>query len=277
MIYFLTVNYYSTHLIAKLIGSLPNHKNLDFKVVIINNSPNDDSIDNLKDDYVIILNAVKNLGFGNACNLGLEFIYTEDSQAIVWIINPDAYFQENHLEKLQLFFKSHPEISILGTIIHTPADEVWFAGGYFNAKTGEISTRNLFTEKNRDFVKCDWITGCSFIINFCNFGECPLFDPAYFLYYEDFDFCQRYAQQGHLIAVTQQFGVIHQPSSITNKYVFRKMTNSTYGYLLSLERYTNKLVFSLRLNRLIFNALVLMFIKPQIGLGKIYGVFLYLI
>lgn len=94
MIYFLTVNYYSTHLIAKLIGSLPNHKNLDFKVVIINNSPNDDSIDNLKDDYVIILNAVKNLGFGNACNLGLEFIYTEDSQAIVWIINPDAYFKK---------------------------------------------------------------------------------------------------------------------------------------------------------------------------------------
>ncbi|MBW4432820.1 MAG: glycosyltransferase [Pelatocladus maniniholoensis HA4357-MV3] len=275
MIYFLTVNYYSTHLIAKLIASLPNQKNLDFKVIIINNSPDDDSIDNLKDDYVIILNAANNLGFGNACNLGLKFIYAEDSQAIVWIINPDAYFQEINLEKLQLFLKSHPKISILGTVIHTPANEVWFAGGYFNAKTGDISTRNLFTEENPDFVKCDWVTGCSFIINFCKFGECPLFDPAYFLYYEDFDFCQRYAQQGHLIAVTQRFGVIHQPSSITNKYVFRKITNSTYGYLLSLDRYTNKLVFSLRLTRLIFYALVLMFIKPQIGLGKIYGVFLY--
>ncbi len=275
MIYFLTVNYYSTHLIAKLIASLPNQKNLDFKVMIINNSPDDDSINNLKNDYVIILNAANNLGFGNACNLGLKNIYTEDSQAIVWIINPDAYFQENNLEKLQLFFQSHPEISILGTVIHTPAGEVWFVGGYFNSKTGEISSLNLFTAPNTDYIKCDWITGCSFIINLCNFGECPLFDPAYFLYYEDFDFCQRYAQQGHLIAVTHKFGVIHQPSSITNKYVFRKITNSTYGYLLSLDIYTNKLVFSLRLTRLIFYALVLMFIKPQIGLGKIYGVFLY--
>ncbi|RAM52449.1 MAG: glycosyltransferase family 2 protein [Hapalosiphonaceae cyanobacterium JJU2] len=275
MIYFLTVNYYSTSLIAKLIGSLPNDKDLDFKFVIINNSPDDDSIDNLKADYVIILNAANNLGFGNACNLGLKFIYTEDSQAIVWIINPDAYFQEINLEKVKLFFKSYPEISILGTIINTPAGEIWFSGGYFNAKTGEISTRNLLTEKNPYFVKCDWVTGCSFIINFCNFRECPLFDSAYFLYYEDFDFCQRYAHQGHLIAVTQKFGVIHQPSSITNKYVFRKITNSTYGYLLSLDRYTNKLVLILRLIRLIFYALVLMFIKPQIGLGKIYGVFLY--
>ncbi|KOP24176.1 glycosyl transferase [Hapalosiphon sp. MRB220] len=275
MIYFLTVNYYSTSLIAKLIGSLPNHKHLDFKFFIINNSPDDDSIDNLKADNVIILNAANNLGFGNACNLGLKFIYTEDSQAIVWIINPDAYFQEINLEKVKLFFKSYPEISILGTIINTPAGEIWFSGGYFNAKIGEISTPNLFTEEKPDFVQCDWVTGCSFIINFCNFRECPLFDSAYFLYYEDFDFCQRYAHQGHLIAVTQKFGVIHQPSSITNKYVFRKITNSTYGYLLSLDRYTNKLVFSLRLIRLIFYALVLIFIKPQIGLGKIYGVFLY--
>ncbi len=275
MIYFLTVNYYSTSLIAKLIGSLPNHKNLDFKIVIINNSPDDDLINNLKNDYVVILNAVNNLGFGNACNLGLKFIYNEDSQAVVWIINPDAYFQEINLEKVKLFLESHPEISILGTVIHTPAGKVWFSGGYFNSKTGEISSQNLFSERNIDFVKCDWVTGCSFIINFCSFSECPLFDPAYFLYYEDFDFCQRYAHQGHLIAVTQQFRVIHQPSSITNKYVFRKITNSTYGYLLSLDRYTNKLVFSLRLTRLIFYALILMLIKPQIGLGKIYGVFIY--
>ncbi|PMB19149.1 glycosyltransferase [Fischerella thermalis] len=275
MIYFLTVNYYSTNLIAKLISSLPSEKNLDFKVIIINNSSDDNSISNLKDENVIILNAAKNLGFGHACNLGLKFIYAEDPQAIVWIINPDAYFIESDLEKVQSFFKSHPEISILGTMIYTPTGEVWFAGGYFNVKTGEISNRNLFKEQDQDYVKCDWVTGCSFIINLCKFRECPLFDPAYFLYYEDFDFCQRYAQQGHLIAVTHKFGVIHQPSSITNKYVFRKIKNSTYGYLLSLDRYTNQLVFSLRLTRLVFYALVLMFIKPETGLGKIYGVLMY--
>ena len=275
MIYFLTVNYYSTNLIAKLISSLTNEKNLDFKVIIINNSSDDNSISNLKDENVIILNAAKNLGFGNACNLGLKFIYAEEPQAIVWIINPDAYFIESDLEKVQSFFTSHPEISILGTIIHTPTGEVWFAGGYFNVKTGEISSRNIFTEQDQDYVQCDWVTGCSFIINLCKFRECPLFDPNYFLYYEDFDFCQRYTQQGHLIAVTQKFGVIHQPSSITNKYVFCKIKNSTYGYLLSLDRYTNQLVFSLRLTRLVFYALVLMFIKPEIGLGKIYGVLIY--
>ncbi|WP_026735247.1 glycosyltransferase [Fischerella sp. PCC 9605] len=275
MIYFLTVNYYSTYLVAKLISSLPNSKNPDYKIVIINNSPDDDSIYQLKNESVLILNATSNLGFGSACNLGLKFIYAEDPQAIVWIINPDAYLLENTLDKVQSFFDSHPEISILGTIVHTPVGEVWFAGGRFIDNTGAILTQDLLTNTNTDYVLCDWITGCSLIINLSNFHECPLFDSAYFLYYEDFDFCQRYAQQGHLIAVTKQFGVLHQPSSITNKYVFIKIKHSTYSYLLTLERYTSKLVFSLRLTRLICHAFVLMFIKPQFGLGKFYGVFMY--
>ncbi|NWF60975.1 MAG: glycosyltransferase [Fischerella sp.] len=275
MIYFLTVNYYSTNLVAKLISSLPNSKNPDYKIVIINNSPDDDSIYQLKNESVLILNATSNLGFGSACNLGLKFIYAEDPQAIVWIINPDAYLLENTLDKVQPFFDSHPEISILGTIVHTPVGEVWFAGGRFIDNTGAILTQDLLTNTNTDYVLCDWITGCSLIINLSNFHECPLFDSAYFLYYEDFDFCQRYAQQGHLIAVTKQFGVLHQPSSITNKYVFIKIKHSTYSYLLTLERYTSKLVFSLRLTRLICHAFVLMFIKPQFGLGKFYGVFMY--
>jgi len=38
-----------------------------------------------------------NLGFGSGCNLGL-LIYAQDTQAIVWLINPDAY-RQRHLEK----------------------------------------------------------------------------------------------------------------------------------------------------------------------------------
>ncbi|MBW4592872.1 MAG: glycosyltransferase [Brasilonema angustatum HA4187-MV1] len=276
MIYFVVVNYYSTNLITKLISSLPSYDSHEYKVVIVNNSPDDYSIYNLKNQqYVLVFNAEGNLGFGGGCNLGLKWVYTQDSQGIVWIINPDAYFVENIIDKVPLFFESHPNISLLGTIVHTPTGEVWFAGGSFILSTGAIVTQDLLTHTDTDYVACDWITGCSLIVNLRNFDECPQFDPAYFLYYEDFDFCRRYANQGHLIAVTKQFGVIHQPSSITNKYVFRKIKNSTYGYLLSLDRYTNEWIVKIRLLRLISYALVLMFVKPQVAFGKFAGVLMY--
>ncbi|MCV3216717.1 glycosyltransferase family 2 protein [Plectonema radiosum NIES-515] len=273
MIYFLTVNYYSTNLVAQLINSL-SWTNTQYKTVIINNSPEDDSIHNLQSESVMIIDAGSNLGFGNACNLGITWIYTQDIQAIAWIINPDAYLPENTLD-INRFFKLHPEISILGTIIHTPTGEVWFAGGRFIRTTGSILNQDMLTNTDAEYVACDWVSGCSLIINLANFRECPLFDPAYFLYYEDFEFCRRYANEGYLIAITKQFGVLHQPSSITNRNAFLKTKHSTYSYLFTLEKHTNQLVFILRLIRLICYAILLMFVKPQIGLGKFYGMLNY--
>ncbi|AFZ32609.1 glycosyl transferase [Gloeocapsa sp. PCC 7428] len=276
MIYFLTVNYYSTSLITKLIASIQNDSNTFSKIVIVNNSVDDLSIQSLQSQAVTILEPGRNLGFGNACNLGLQWIYSQNQNAIVWIINPDAYFIENTQEKVNCFFVTYPEVSILGTVIYTPSNKIWFAGGCFRRTTGTISTQDILSNSDSAYVQCDWVSGCSLILNCNNFSECPQFDPRYFLYYEDFEFCLRYAQQGHIVAVTKLFQVIHQPSSITNKNIFNKIKYSTYSYLITLEKYTNRFILFLRLMRLIFYAFILIFVKPQVAFGKIYGTILYL-
>lgn len=273
MIYFLTINYYSTNLVTQLIKSIQFSK-IPGKIVIVNNSPDDDSINLLKNESTITLESGVNLGFGKGCNLGLSWIYQHDPQALVWIINPDAYLLPTDWEKISLFFDSYPG-SILGTIIYTPSKKVWFAGGYFEQATGSIISRDILTTETA-YVACDWVSGCSLLINLGKFCECPQFDPAYFLYYEDFDFCRRYAKQGHLIAVTQHLGVIHQPSTITNRNKFKKYQYSTYSYLLTMKKYTNSQVLLLRLTRLIAHALLLILVKPRVAFGKLYGVLLYL-
>jgi len=276
VIYFLTVNYYSTNLVTKLISSIQASKNISYKIVIINNSPDDFCIHALKSESIVILEAGSNLGFGSACNLGLSWIYAQNTQAIVWLINPDAYIVESSLDKVNPFFEVYPELSILGTIVYTPNDKVWFAGGRFIPLTGTILAHDLLTNSDTAYICCDWVSGCSLLINLQNFRDCPKFDSAYFLYYEDFDFCKRYADQGHLIAVTKQLSVIHKPSAITNRNTFRKIKHSTYSYLLTLEKYTNTLVLLIRLTRLIAYALILILVKPKVAFGKLYGVLLYL-
>ncbi|BAY62446.1 glycosyl transferase [Calothrix brevissima NIES-22] len=275
MIYFLTVNYFSQNLIAKLLNSLPAKYQSEYRTVIINNSPEDVEIQKLSSETVTIIEAGRNLGFGQACNLGIKWIYHQDKQGIIWIINPDAYLAENTLEKVNPFFATYPELSILGTIIHTPSSEVWFAGGRFIPLTGAIITANILENTDSAYVACDWVSGCSTLVNLGNFSESPLFDPVYFLYYEDFDFCLRYGNLGHLVAVTKQFDAIHQPSSITNRNIFLKTQHSTYSYLLTLAKYTNIAVFIIRLARLIAYALILLPIKPHVAFGKLYGVFIY--
>jgi len=275
VIYFLTINYYSTNLVTHLINSIQSSRDFTYKVVIVNNSPDDDSIHSLKNESILILESGVNLGFGKGCNLGLNWIYQHDTQAIVWIINPDAYLLPDSLEKINLFFDSYP-VSILGTVIYTPTGKIWFAGGCFNQPTGAILNLDILTLSETAYVACDWVSGCSLLINLSKFCECPQFDPAYFLYYEDFDFCRRYANQGYLIAVTKHLGVIHQPSTITNRNKFKKYQYSTYSYLLTMEKYTNIQVLILRLTRLIAHALLLILVKPKVAFGKLYGVLLYL-
>jgi N-acetylglucosaminyl-diphospho-decaprenol L-rhamnosyltransferase len=275
VIYFLIVNYNSTDLIARLIASLSIVKDIQYQIVIVNNSSQDTSIAQFKNPFTTILTSEKNLGFGKGCNLGIQWIYEQDSQAIIWLINPDAYLLENSLEKIDRFFDIYPQLSIIGTIIYTPTNKIWFAGGYFNTITGAIATKDLLSNTDADYVPCDWVSGCSLLINLRNFSQCPQFDPAYFLYYEDFDFCKRYAAEGHLVAITKQFGVIHQPSSITDRNPFNKIKHSTYSYLLTLERYASKLAFFFRFARLTLYAFILLLVSPKIGLGKLFGVINY--
>ncbi len=276
MIYFLTVNYHSTNLVAKLISSIQDSNNISHKIIIINNSPKDNAIHLLKSESVLILEAGSNLGFGSGCNLGLSWIYAQDTQAIVWLINPDAYVVKDTLDKVTLFFKIYPEISIVGTVIYTPDAKVWFAGGHFIRKTGAILTSKDLSNSQAGYTYCDWVSGCSLLVNLRKFSSCPKFDSAYFLYYEDFDFCRRYASLGHLICVTQQLSVTHQPSAITNRNILKKIKYSTYSYLLTLERYTNKMILLVRLTRLICYAIILILVKPKVAFGKLYGVLLYL-
>ncbi len=276
MIYFLTVNYYSTYLVNKLINSIQANNNTSYKIVIINNSLEDDSIYLLKSKSVLILEAGSNIGFGRACNLGLDWIYAQDAQAIVWLINPDTFIVKSASDKVNSFFEAHPELSIVGTIIYTPDNQIWFAGGKFIAARGAILNKNTCIDSDAEYILCDWVSGCSLLINLAKFPNCPQFDPIYFLYYEDFDFCKRYAAQNHLIAVTKKLSVIHSPSSITNKNIVVKIKHSTYSYLVTIERYTNKLVLIIRLVRLLIYAIILILVKPKVAFGKLYGVLLYL-
>lgn len=273
MIYFVIVNYHSSHYIQKLITSLLETGNQNYQIIIINNSPTDTSIQKLENQFIKVIEAPTNLGFGCGCNLGLEYIYQHDKNALVWMINPDTYVNDRVVESVYKFFHQHPDVSILGTMTLTPNQDIWFAGGTFNQTTGAIASTNLLT--NTDTARCDWVSGCSLIVNLHNFSECPLFDPAYFLYYEDFDFCRRYVLSGHQICITKKITIYHVPSSITNQYTFRKIKHSTFGYLLTLERYTNNYILSWRLFRLLIHALILLPMRSPTALGKFSGIFSY--
>ncbi|MDX2242471.1 MAG: glycosyltransferase family 2 protein [Leptolyngbyaceae cyanobacterium bins.302] len=276
VIYLITVNYDSAELIKTLLASIQPSFEIAHRFVIVNNSPSDRQIHTLATDSVRILEAGNNLGFGGGCNLGLQWVFEQDRRAIVWLINPDTTLQPDSLLKAGNFCRAHPELSIMGTIVREPDGKIWFAGGEFQPENGRIVAIETLPKFDGDYIETAWVTGCSLLLNLQNFAVCPQFDPDYFLYYEDFDFCHRYAKQGHSIVITNHIQITHQPSSITGRNLALKVQLSTTSYLLALERHTYPTVLLYRLSRILFHALRVSLVEPEKAIAIIKGVLQYL-
>lgn len=281
-LYFLIVNYNSSSFVTRLINSLHQPHQEKYQIVIINNSVADQNIFNLESDSIKIIEPEKNMGFGRACNIGLNWIYQQHNQAIVWLINPDTYFDLKKKAKISpinqaiSFFKAQPQISILGTIVYNSQGEITSAGGNFIPSTAALSTiTSLPKNLKEDYIKTDWVSGCSLLINLAKFSKCPNFDPRYFLYYEDLDFCLRYGQQGHQIAVTSLLKIFHDTSSITNRNLIQKYQHITHSYLIHIEKYGSLMIFILTNIRISSNTIRLIILKPKQGLGKLIGIYSY--
>lgn len=277
MIYLITVNYEAADLIRELLASVRSQLETAALLVIVNNSPNDAGVRGLAGDGVQILEAGENLGFGGGCNLGLAWVYARDPGAIAWLINPDARLEVGALRHAIAFCQTYAHLAIVGTLIREGDGSIWFAGGTFNPQDGTILAATTLPDSTAAYLDTDWVTGCSLILNLANFAECPQFDRRYFLYYEDFDFCRRYGQQGQAIALAPQIQVIHQPSSITGREPSRKYRISTTSYLLALETHTAPQVLLYRLGRIVGHALKISLVEPQTAIAIIKGVFDYLV
>lgn len=290
ILYFLIVNYNSSSLIKRLIDSLDSNFAPEYRIIIVNNSLTDRELFQLKNTKIKIIEAQENLGFGKACNLGLDWIYGHNSEAIVWLINPDAYFESVPVKgdpsQISLaiakrgrspiaFFAKHPEISILGTVVCNPAGEITSVGGTFVPGTAALGILTSLPKLSSDYFKTDWVSGCSLILNLANFSQCPKFDPRYFLYYEDLDFCLRYGQQGHQIAVTPWLKVFHDTSTISDRNLLTKYQHVTKSYLIHVEKHGNLATFVLTNLRMSLNTIRLLVLKPEQGLGKLIGTYSY--
>ncbi|MEM6614499.1 MAG: glycosyltransferase family 2 protein, partial [Cyanobacteria bacterium P01_C01_bin.72] len=243
----------------------------------------DCKIQDLSSDLTKIIAANDNLGCGRACNLGVDWIYQQNQQAVVWLINPDAYFAPaNNNEVLSPvaialnFFTHHPHISILGTTVYDSTGKITAAGGKFTSGTAALETTDTLPQDVQlEYFSTDWVSGCSLLINLANFSECPAFDPRYFLYYEDLDFCLRYGKQKYTIAVTPLLKVVHDISSITDRNLWRKYQHITKSYLIHIEKHGNKYTFVITNLRMFLNTIRLLVFKPQQGCGKLIGMYNY--
>ncbi len=183
-------------------------------IIVIDNNSKDDTVNFIKKNYPVVqlIEAKKNLGFGQGNNVGL--IIAVNSQAdYIFLINQDAYVETDTLEKLINAHKNNSEFGILSPIhLNGTGDE--FDDHFYKFLlqsdiTEIISSEILNTKKSTNIINTSFVNAAAWLIS----RECLIktggFDPIFFHYGEDDNYAQRALFKGFKIGILTTTKIFH--------------------------------------------------------------------
>lgn len=248
MIASIVVNYFGSHLTRSATDSLLRDRP-DMEVIVIDNST--DAGESLKlrqvlDPRVKLIINSSNTGFGAACNLG--FVNTQAE--FVMLLNPDAQVLPGCLDRLQAALEHRPEFGAVSPMqfwetsyrwklppAHLPAGlETWcLEKAWRNQRAAQkLSTayRNLalqMWQTESGIVKQRALSGGAILLRRSAVQDAGgLFDPAFFMYYEDSDLCWRLKKSGWQLGLVADAHALHEWENSTTKVDFMEKSGQIY-------------------------------------------------
>ncbi|MBN8587323.1 MAG: glycosyltransferase family 2 protein [Rhodothermia bacterium] len=212
------------------------------EIWVVDNASPDDSVAATRQnhpDVHLIANA-HNPGFGIANNQAMELA----KGTYFLILNPDTIIREDFLAVMTQFMDDHPECGAAGPVIldpdgsfsptcrrafPRPSVALWRILGL----SQRFPKSKIFGQYNMTFLpedqmaEVDALSGsCMMVRRSALFGDgkkqgAGLFDPAYFMYGEDLDWCFRIQQADWRIYYTPQTAVLHYKGESTDKQSIR--------------------------------------------------------
>ncbi len=217
----IVVNYNTRHLLDQFFNCLiPALKGISYQIIFIDNASKDDSVDFLINKYpdITLIESKVNLGFGRANNLAIEKINYD----YVLLLNTDAFVSKDSIKQSLDLLIGHPETGVLGVKLKSRDGTIQPSRRYFPTpfniflnRTGlfrffnNVTLVDLIDWNPDDSGYCDWVPGCFYLTRKNLIDKYGLFDPRYFLYYEEVDHCHMLKSHGYKVFYYSGVDVIH--------------------------------------------------------------------
>jgi len=190
------------------------------QTIVVDNESRDGSAEHVEQNHrdVRLIRSGGNLGFGRANNLALPFFDTP------WmlLLNTDAFVAEDSISAALQYMEATPECGILGVRLTGREGDIQPSCRYFptplNVFLGRTGLARHFPGVRMvdgpdwappEVRECDWVPGCFYLIRKAVISQVGLFDPRYFLYYEEVDHCLAAKRAGWKIMYIPTTTVVH--------------------------------------------------------------------
>jgi GT2 family glycosyltransferase len=193
---------------------------LRIQIIVIDNASRDGSAAFLRAKYPdveLIENSV-NVGFGRANNQAMS----RAKGRCILLLNTDAFVAPDALSKTIQYMESNPRCGILGVKLVGSDGSLQPSCRYFPTPWNVFltSTGLMRLSPNTRLVddmswdhnsvrECDWVPGCFYLVRRAVIERIGLFDPIYFLYYEEVDHCRTVQNAGWKVIYFPATQVVH--------------------------------------------------------------------
>lgn len=184
-----------------------------YDVVVVDNASTDETVSFIEANYpnFTIIKLEKNNGFGAANNIGIRYCLNRGAENI-FLLNQDAYLVEDVMLKMVDFQIQNPKYGILSPIHVTGNREKLdynFSHFMLREKSGQFYSDFVLGNSIKDVYDVPFVNAAAWLVSKSCFEKVGGFDPLFFHYGEDDNYCQRVLFHNLKIGVLPNCYVIH--------------------------------------------------------------------
>lgn len=221
---------------AECLRSLADVKTPRFTTVVLDNGSRDNSPADLAEAFpgVYCMCNARNFGFAEGNNVGIRAALAAGADYVL-LLNNDTVVRPDFLEAMIEAAEERPRCGILGGCLmyYDDPTSLWCLGGYLRWPWAGMRTVGRGKAVSGTAVeRFDYVSGALMLVRRAVFEEIGLLNPAYFLNWEDTEFCERARRAGWEVLATPRAVVLH------------KVSRATAGTIATYYTQRNRLLFT---------------------------------
>ena len=214
-------------------------------VLLVDNGSTDGTTEAVAQAFpqVCVLRLDENRGYAGGANIGLAHALADGADYVL-LLNNDVWVPPDAPEALVAAAEADPCIAAVGPKVYYADDpqRLQSAGGTIDWRTmrSQLIGQDEIDQSQYDYPRdVDFVSGCAMLIRARAWSMVGGFDLAYFLYYEEVDWCLRARRVGWKVVYIPSTGIWHADKVSSADEPGLVTYYTTRNLLLLAHRYAN--------------------------------------
>lgn len=201
----------------------------EIDIIVVDNASQDDSR-TIVSAYqnVFLIKLERNIGFGAANNLGIEYAYNTLNSEFFLLINQDAYINSDSWSGF-IDLPKKVQNNLIGLMQFGPENNSFdfnFRKLYITESNCPGIIEDSFHGRIKDYYEAKFINAAAWVVPRKLIEDVGGFSPAFFHYGEDNNFIHRVHYWGYKLFLTPKISVIHDRfESLRNSSAHHRVEN----------------------------------------------------